>query len=51
MVIMAGEASVFEKESSKKNEIIANTLADQSERAKVVCDVLRKFKQKVTASQ
>jgi len=51
MVIMAGEASVFEKEISKKNEIIASTLVDQSERATVVCDVLRKFKQKVTASQ
>jgi len=48
---MAGEASVFEKEISKKNEIIESTLVDQSERATVVCDVLRKFKQKVTARQ
>jgi len=48
---MAGEALVFEKELCKKNEIIAKTLVDQSERATVVCDVLRKFKQKVTANQ
>jgi len=51
MITIASEATAFENELCKKNEIIASTLVDQSQRATVVCDVLRKFKQKVMASQ
>lgn len=51
MITRASEAKAFENELFKKNGIIASTLADQSQRATVVCDVLQKFKQKITANQ